>query len=810
MACDATLFRYANIAPASPWKCLVLVLVSGCWNRNSFETEARSKILQDNGGDKGGPGAIVKPSENQLRMTIPATAAVGASVEVSWEALSGTKSYTLVIAKNSSCTDVIFTIKNIKATNQTIEFATGGSYFICVGAIGEAGDAQKIASASAKIDVGSVPAPNNHNPVTTIDKVRVETNQSIAILVLSNDSDPDGDVLSISAVTQGAHGFVSIASDAKSVLYQPTGGYHGLDSVTYTVSDGRSGSATESVNVAIYPAPTAYTWMGTQDSNWSNGANWFGGNAPGVADVALFSAACGLSCPVTIGSISDVLGIDVHATFGGIIAQNAALNIGTTGFSQSGGTFSGGSAAIGVNGPLSLNGGSFRSTSGTLTQAYYSTVDVTVMTIGASASYSHNNGTFAFSIDSGNTCTTRMFKVDAAQDLTFYNVSISSTGQCSQLYYPAISLTNSFLAKVEGLLSLGSGQLYGDWRVENNVSIGAGSYGGSRLTFQGTANQTYSYAAGGVAPAIEINKTAGTVTPALGTTDLTAASIVLTQGAFTSPTGTVTLNAYSRTDYTLLRAATGTTYIDQSNAYVFAPSISGGGNCDNPAFLIDMPSPLTLNNVTINTVSGCLPNAGPFVKVMSGKSITASGTFTLTRGSVTGDWRAQGDLVLGTDSLGAGSITLTGGNNQTYSYASSYGAPKLIVDKTAGFVTAALGTNNLTISALSILNGGFSAPTGILTLNLSSDTGGAIFNMSPGAIFDNNAGAVHFKPQVGNVCSLQSFTIDVDVSVTLNNAVINTSSGCTQPQVGPVPGDSVTVSGAFTQTQGGIFGTWIN
>ena len=43
------------------------------------------------------------------------------------------------------------------------------------------------------------------------------------------------------------------------------------------------------------------------------------------------------------------------------------LTVGAIGFSQAGGTFTGGTAAITVNGPFSLTGGTFTSTSGTMT-----------------------------------------------------------------------------------------------------------------------------------------------------------------------------------------------------------------------------------------------------------------------------------------------------------------------------------------------------------------------------------------------------------------------------------------------------------
>ena len=58
---------------------------------------------------------------------------------------------------------------------------------------------------------------------------------------VANDIDPDGDTLSIQSVTQGAHGTVSI--NGGNVSYTPDTAYKGTDSFTYTVSDGKGGTA---------------------------------------------------------------------------------------------------------------------------------------------------------------------------------------------------------------------------------------------------------------------------------------------------------------------------------------------------------------------------------------------------------------------------------------------------------------------------------------------------------------------------------------------------------------------------------------
>ena len=96
-------------------------------------------------------------------------------------------------------------------------------------------------------------APNAVND--GISPVIIVTHGSpLVISVLANDTDPDGNPLSVSAVTQGAKGTVS--NNTFSVTYAPTDpNYSGPDSFSYTASDGAlTDSATVSVIVVTNDA----------------------------------------------------------------------------------------------------------------------------------------------------------------------------------------------------------------------------------------------------------------------------------------------------------------------------------------------------------------------------------------------------------------------------------------------------------------------------------------------------------------------------------------------------------------------------
>ena len=99
----------------------------------------------------------------------------------------------------------------------------------------------------------SNPDPNaNRNPYV-INDTATTPNGSVSVDVLANDSDPDGDGLSISSVTSGQNGTVSITGSG--LLYQPNSGFAGTDTFSYTATDGNGGSGTATVTVTIGPEP---------------------------------------------------------------------------------------------------------------------------------------------------------------------------------------------------------------------------------------------------------------------------------------------------------------------------------------------------------------------------------------------------------------------------------------------------------------------------------------------------------------------------------------------------------------------------
>ena len=103
-----------------------------------------------------------------------------------------------------------------------------------------------ISTASVNITVTKV----NHAPVATNDTKITNEDTPIRISVLSNDTDVDGDVLTITSTTNPTNGTVAVNADG-TIIYSPTLNFNGSDTFNYTISDGNGGSSTATVTVTV-------------------------------------------------------------------------------------------------------------------------------------------------------------------------------------------------------------------------------------------------------------------------------------------------------------------------------------------------------------------------------------------------------------------------------------------------------------------------------------------------------------------------------------------------------------------------------
>jgi hypothetical protein len=108
-------------------------------------------------------------------------------------------------------------------------------------------------TSTATVDVNVTNAP----PVAVADVVTGTANTRLTIAsttLLSNDTDPNGDPLTISSVLDATHG--TVALDGNNVIFTPATDYVGPASFSYTISDGHGGTASAIVSLDLLKAGT--------------------------------------------------------------------------------------------------------------------------------------------------------------------------------------------------------------------------------------------------------------------------------------------------------------------------------------------------------------------------------------------------------------------------------------------------------------------------------------------------------------------------------------------------------------------------
>jgi uncharacterized delta-60 repeat protein len=175
-------------------------------------------------------------------------------------------------------------------------------------------------SNTAKITINV--APVNDSPRLADDSAATDEDASVVVNVLVNDSDVDGDSLSVASATGGAHGATSVG--AGGVTYTPQPDFHGADSFAYTISDGHGGTSTATVSVSVRPVndrPTITNpgdQAGAEDSGVSLQVS-----AGDVDGDSLTYAATGLPPGLGVnqssGLVSGSLDFDAAGTYGVIV-----------------------------------------------------------------------------------------------------------------------------------------------------------------------------------------------------------------------------------------------------------------------------------------------------------------------------------------------------------------------------------------------------------------------------------------------------------------------------------------------------------
>jgi len=154
--------------------------------------------------------------------------------------------------------------------------------------------------------------------------------------VLGNDTDPDGDTLTVTAFTQPTNGTVTIGSDGK-LEYTPNANFHGVDTLNYTISDGNGGTDTATVTITVTgvnDAPDAVdnSYTTDEDTKLTINANGVLGNDtdPEGDTLTVTAFTQPTNGTVTIGS-DGKLEYTPNANFNGVDTLNYTISDGNGG-----------------------------------------------------------------------------------------------------------------------------------------------------------------------------------------------------------------------------------------------------------------------------------------------------------------------------------------------------------------------------------------------------------------------------------------------------------------------------------------------
>lgn len=107
-------------------------------------------------------------------------------------------------------------------------------------------------SATVTVAVAAAPIDTNEKPVALNDEAST-TCRAVTINALGNDSDPDGDALTIDSISGTSLGTAVISGNT--IVYTPSKscrkGNTGVDTFSYTISDGNGGTASANISVDV-------------------------------------------------------------------------------------------------------------------------------------------------------------------------------------------------------------------------------------------------------------------------------------------------------------------------------------------------------------------------------------------------------------------------------------------------------------------------------------------------------------------------------------------------------------------------------
>jgi uncharacterized repeat protein (TIGR01451 family) len=146
--------------------------------------------------------------------------------------------------------------------------------------------------------------PVNQGPDANDDTAMTDAGKAVEINVTANDTDADGDQITVKSATDGENGTVSVGPNG-TVTYTPNDGFSGDDWFTYTIEDGNGGHDTATVDVTVKEPEPVYADLAIDKTIQNvSGVNW--GYASRGEDTDYGFGGAVMKYTITVTNTSDV------------------------------------------------------------------------------------------------------------------------------------------------------------------------------------------------------------------------------------------------------------------------------------------------------------------------------------------------------------------------------------------------------------------------------------------------------------------------------------------------------------------------
>ncbi len=167
----------------------------------------------------------------------------------------------------------------------------------------------------------TIDGPSNTAPIANDDTETTTEDLATFVSVLANDTDAENDPLTITEVTQGANGAVTI--DDEGIIYTPNADFNGTDSFTYTIDDGNGGTDIATAMITVNPInddPIAVdNGFATDEDTTSDPLDLLGNDTDVDGDTLSLASIAGT--PITPGTAQaiDVANGTVNVSAAGVV-----------------------------------------------------------------------------------------------------------------------------------------------------------------------------------------------------------------------------------------------------------------------------------------------------------------------------------------------------------------------------------------------------------------------------------------------------------------------------------------------------------